>query len=306
MVRPTLLLSIDFEDWNQLVHRSLGLHDWDIAREPFRRQTREVLSMLDAVHARATFFVLGMTAKNYPSLVEEVAARGHEIACHGHWHRRAFTQSSDGFRRDVEACVELIERIVGRAPTGYRAPAFSINRDSMWAYDVLADLGFEYDSSQYDSPRVPRRIGSVPTTPYRLALASGRELWELPVAVWKLAGAAVPIGGGAYWRAFPRRLLLHALETTAREAGYPVLYFHPYECDPAPLRVSLPQAATRRQHVLATYKSLQRNPGRGRVAELLRVVADRFRLVSYEQARGEIEQRFGARTKALSPQGVLV
>src|SRR6186713_2772493 len=216
-VRPVakLLLSFDFEDWHQLVHRRLGRTDWASAGPALERQAEAIFALLDELGARATFFVLGMTAERYPDLVREIAARGHELACHGYAHQRVHEQTPDEFRRDVERCSELLEQLGGRRPLGYRAPAFSITRDTPWAYEALAQLGFRYDSSQYDSPRIPRRIRSVPATPYRLELPSGREIWEFPVTVWRVRGRAVPIGGGAYWRVLPAPLLRRALRQVA-------------------------------------------------------------------------------------------
>jgi polysaccharide deacetylase family protein (PEP-CTERM system associated) len=299
-----LLLSFDFEDWHQLVHRRLGLADWDSRGPALERQTDAILSLLDELGVRATFFLLGMTAERYPDLVRELGARGHDLACHGYEHARVFEQSPDTFRRDLERSVELIESLTGRRPTGYRAPAFSINRETVWAYETLCDLGFQYDSSQYDSPRIPNRIRPVPPQPYRLTLPSGREIWELPLTVWRVRGRAIPIGGGAYWRGLPASLLRRGLRQAA--APYAVLYFHPYELDPAPLRAALPEAPTARQRVAAVGRGLQRNPGRRRIPKRIRAIAREFPLVSYEETYGEIVERNGARPRSLSREGDLV
>jgi polysaccharide deacetylase family protein (PEP-CTERM system associated) len=299
-----LLLSFDFEDWHQLVHRRLGLAGWNSRGPALERQTDAILSLLDELGVRATFFLLGMTAERYPDLVRELGARGHDLACHGYEHTRVFEQSPDTFRRDLERSVELIESLTGRRPTGYRAPAFSINRDTVWAYETLCDLGFQYDSSQYDSPRIPNRIRPVPPQPYRLTLPSGRDIWELPLTVWRVRGRAIPIGGGAYWRGLPASLLRRGLRQAADP--YAVLYFHPYEIDPAPLRAALPEAPTARQRLAAVGKGLKRNPGRKRIPDRIRAIAREFPLVSYEEAHGEIVERNRARPRSLSREGVLV
>jgi polysaccharide deacetylase family protein (PEP-CTERM system associated) len=289
-----LLLSIDFEDWHQLVHRRLGRADWDRRGPALERQTEAVLALLDELDVRATFFVLGMTAARYPDLVREAAARGHELACHGYAHERAYDQTREAFRADLERGLEALDAAADVRAAGYRAPAFSITRDTPWAYDVLAELGFEYDSSQYDSPRIPRRIESVPRTPYRLRLESGAELWELPVAA-----GALPVGGGAYWRALPARVIARALRGLIAEGGAPALYFHPYEFDPEPLRADV-------HGVAATLRGLRRNVARGTVAARLRKIAGQFPLVSYGTAVKDLSERPGARSKTLSGAGVLV
>jgi peptidoglycan-N-acetylglucosamine deacetylase len=294
--RPRLLLSIDFEDWHQLVHRRLGHPDWDRPRPEFPRHVHALLDLLDDLGARATFFLLGMTVANYPELVAEVAERGHEPASHGYAHGRVHAQTPEGFRSDVERSIETIEQATGRRPAAYRAPAFSITRRTPWAYDVLAELGVTIDSSQYDSPRVPDRLGGIPDAPYRLQTHGGRELWEYPVATW----GPLPIGGGGYWRLLPGQAIRRGLH----EFG--VLYFHPYEFATEPLRADLHAAATVRQRLLAAFRSAWRNTGRDLVARRLREVARTHRLVSYDQAGDDIARHYGTRSRALSQEGVLV
>jgi len=286
--RPALALSFDFEDWTQLVRRRLGSANWDRPGAALERQMQVVFGLLDDLDANATFFLLGMTAARYPALVERIAARGDEIACHGYAHARVYEQTPDEFWRDVAESVELIERLTGRRPVGYRAPAFSINVDTPWAYEILAELGFAYDSSLYDSPRIRRRLRGAPAAPHRLELESGRELWELPLAVWRVSGRTLPVGGGAYWRVLPAPLLARALGHVADHTPYPALYFHPYECDPEPLKVPLAEQPTPRQRLFAALKDVQRNPGRRRVVPRIRKIAEQFRFVTYEEARAAV------------------
>ena len=303
MGAPPLVLSFDVEDWGQLMRRSLGDRSFTPSGAAFERQLRAVLGLLEELSASATFFLLGATIERYPELTRELAERGHELASHGFSHDRVFAQTAGEFRRDVERSIDTIESLTGRRPVGYRAPAFSITRDTPWAYEVLADLGFAYDSSQYDSPRVAGRLDGLPATPYRLRLASGRELWELPVATAPLAGRRVPVGGGSYWRLLPGRVLAAALRRAASPA---MLYFHPYECDPKLLRAALPPGAGARERLKALAWFLWFNPGRKRIPAHIRRVAQEFRLVSYEEAHVDIAERHGARTRTLSQDGVLV
>jgi len=278
-----LILSIDFEDWNQLARRRIGYAGWDVRGPALARQTGALLDVLDELRARATFFVLGITARRYPELVRQLAERGHELASHGFAHRRVYDGTAEDLRGDLERSIELIGELSGKRPLGYRAPAFSINRATPWAYEVLAELGFAYDSSQYDSPRIPARIRPVPAAPFALELESGRALVELPVAVWRVRSRGVPVGGGAYWRALPGHVLMRGLQSAA-EAGTAALYVHPYECDPEPLRCSLPQDAPPALRARARVRELQRNPGRRRVLSRLRAVGHHFRLLTCEQA----------------------
>jgi polysaccharide deacetylase family protein (PEP-CTERM system associated) len=304
--RPTLVFSFDLEDWHQIVHRDLGIEGWNRPRPEFGRQMRAVFELLEEVGARSTFFALGMCAEQYPEVVADVVERGHEIACHGYAHERVFEQTPDEFRTDVERCVTLIEQICGRRPLGFRAPAFSIGRRSAWAYEVLADLGFRYDSSQYDSPRVGDRLRGIPAGPYRLQLASGRELLEFPIAVYTNGRRTLPIGGGSYWRLLPQRLLHHALVGGGATRSERVLYFHPYECDPVPLAAELPLGATPRQRLAASSKRLYWNLGRAGLVAKIRALAGSARLVTFEELLADVDQRASTRPRALSREGALV
>jgi hypothetical protein len=142
--------------------------------------------------------------------------------------------------------------------------------------------------------------------PCWLELEGGRELWELPISVARIAGRQVPVGGGSYWRLLPKRVLFAGLRGATRENAFPVLYFHPYELDPEPLRARLPESPSPRQRLKAMERAAWRNAGRSLVARRLRAAAREFRLVSYEQAYGDIDQRYGTRTRSLSREGVLV
>lgn len=305
--RPPLLLGFDFEDWEQLVRRRLGIEGWDRPYAAFPRQIHAIFDLLEELDATATFFLVGMTAKNYPVLVEEMVGRGHEVACHGYAHVPVRLQTPEEFRADVEAALVTIERLARRRPVGYRAPVFSITRETAWALDVLAELGFSWDSSQHDSPRIRRRLAGIPSTPFALETPAGRVLWEFPIAVWRTGRWAVPVGGGSYWRVLPWRLLERGLVDRGASAAGAALYFHPYEFDPEPLRVELPPGASTGQHLRGLQRRLRASPLRARIPRALRRLGrQQVRLTSYENAYEELTARYAGRTKSLSGEGVLV
>ncbi len=283
--QSTLLLSVDFEDWHQLVRRRVGVASWEQPGPALRRQTEALLGLLDELGVRATFFILGMAARSHPELVEAVVARGHEIGCHGDAHLPVHAQTPQEFADDLRAARTTIEELTGQRPVGYRAPAFSITRDCPWAYEVLADEGFGYDASQHDSPRIRKR--SVPSTAAPHALELGRrKLWEFPVAVWRGGGQArVPVGGASYWGVLPTALVLKGLRAAGPMAG---LYLHPHELDPQPLKAMLPRSATPAQRVHGMLRGAQRNLARWRAAEVLRAIAGRHQLIPYGEAHAKL------------------
>jgi polysaccharide deacetylase family protein (PEP-CTERM system associated) len=284
--RRTLLLSVDFEDWHQLVRRRVAAANWREAGPALAGQTRALLKLLDELGVRATFFILGMAARSHPDLVEEVAAAGHEIACHGDEHLPVHSQSREEFAADLRRAVSTIERLTESPPLGYRAPAFSIDERSPWAYEVLAAEGFAYDASEHDSPRLHEAGVVLGRGPHRLELPDG-ELWELPVAVWYPRKYRVPVGGPSYWATVPVPLVLRGLDEVAPMAG---LYTHPYEFDPETLNPLLPPSTPPSQLIRAELRTLRRNLARRRTAIVLRAIAKRHRLIPYGEAYAQLSR----------------
>ena len=284
--RQTLLLSVDFEDWHQLVRRRVRAPNWDEAGPALARQTRALLDLLAELGVRATFFVLGMAARSHPALLEDVVVGGHEIACHGDAHLPVHTQSASEFAADLRAAVATIEQVSGRRPLGYRAPAFSIDDRCPWAHEVLAAEGFAYDASEHDSPRLRGPASDRQGAPRRLAVASG-ELWELPVAVWHARGRRIPVGGPSYWGTMPTTVVLRGLRAAGAMAG---LYMHPYEFDPSPLRAQLPAGCSGAQRLHGSLRALQRNSARRRAPHVLRAIAERHRLIPYGEAHAQLSR----------------
>jgi polysaccharide deacetylase family protein (PEP-CTERM system associated) len=305
VARRTLLLSFDLEDCDQLLARRFGNPDWDRPWDAFERQLGRALDLLDSLDAKATFFVLGITARNHPDSVRELARRGHDIAAHGFGHQPVFAQSRDEFHRDVLRSLELISSLAGSRPIGYRAPAFSLSRETAWALDVLADLGIRYDSSLYDSPRHPHRLGGIPDAPCRIELSSGRHLWEFPIAVARWGRLRLPVGGGSYWRVLPPVALRACLVRGAASESLP-LYFHPYECDDRRLNLPLPERPSLLQRALAATYWARAKPGWGTLPDRLRGMARHFDLATYASAFERLSNDNGSRTRALSASGVII
>ena len=106
-----------------------------------------VLTLLASSDVKATFFVLGEVAADHTSMNQKIAGEGHEIACHGYRHGLVSRQTPQQFRTDARQANALLEDITGERVLGYRAPNFSIGSTEAWAYDILLEEGFRYDSS---------------------------------------------------------------------------------------------------------------------------------------------------------------
>jgi len=193
------ILTIDLEDYFQ-VHafsRVIRYEDWDKFECRIERNTDRLLEILDDVSqnskfitqdsnldhsithslnnsltrkVQATFFILGWIAERYPGLVRRIQKEGHEIACHGYAHQLVYTQSRDEFRQDVKRAKSILEDITGSEVIGYRAPSYSITNKSQWAFEVLIEEGFKYDSSIFPVRHDFYGIPNAPRFPFVVSL----------------------------------------------------------------------------------------------------------------------------------------
>jgi polysaccharide deacetylase family protein (PEP-CTERM system associated) len=242
------VLTVDVEEYHHGVEFAHALGAAARARLPSRvvEQTERLLDLLARHGARATFFVLGSLAERFPRLVRALAAGGHEVASHGWDHTPVYALGPRGFRRDVRRARQAIEQALGAPIDGYRAPNYSIRRDTPWAVRILVEERHLYDSSVH--PIVHDRYGfpEAPRFPYRWP---GEALWEVPVGTARFAGVNLPVGGG-FFRLFPRPLLHAAIASVNHREGRPlVLYVHPWELDPAQPRPPMPWAHRFRHYV---------------------------------------------------------
>lgn len=214
-------LTIDLEDWTQSVLGS----DMPIT-ECVLKNTDRVLDFLKRHQLKATFFALGKVCEKFPALLPRVVEHGHEIGTHGFGHELVFNLTPQQFADDVGRSLDLIEKQTGHRPIGYRAPAFSITRRSLWAGPILADLGLRYSSSIF--PIAGRRYG-IPDAPRYPHDWSTCDLKEFPLTTLRLFGKNIPVAGGGYLRLFPARFTALAIRDANRKGQPATIYLHPYE-----------------------------------------------------------------------------
>ena len=229
------VLSFDLEDWYQLANRRIT-GALIPARDTILRQVDALLAILSESDCKATFFVLGLVAERYPELVRDLAADGHEIASHGYSHTVLGRLDRAEFERETRRSKDLLQQITGQEVVGYRAPEFSIGRDTGWALEVLAGLGFLYDSSIF--PIRHPRYGIPGFDPHpRLYATPCGEIAELPLSKVDVVGTSIPVAGGGYFRILPLAVLDRSVQLL-NARGLPfITYFHPYEFDPEYLDV---------------------------------------------------------------------
>lgn len=223
----TLILTVDVEDWAQsTLDTSLP-----ITSRAFRN-TEYLLDLMAEEGRKMTCFVLGKFAERYPESVRRMAREGHEVASHGYGHINIYEQSLEDFRADVRRSKAQLEDLTGQVVRGYRAPNFSLGPAGYWPLEVLAEEGFDYDSSIFPSSIYRHGRADWPSHPVQVVLPSGHGLVELPAATTRLLGRALPVAGGGYHRLMPWPLIhwLSARSMMANEIF--TLYCHPYEFDP--------------------------------------------------------------------------
>jgi polysaccharide deacetylase family protein (PEP-CTERM system associated) len=261
---PLAAFTVDVEDWYQ------SCVDFDAPiTERVVRNVDRVLAVLDDHGVKGTFFVQGKVAETFPRLVRDLVSAGHEIQSHGYSHRPLFAMNRRELRDELERARKTVEDASGLRVNAFRAQDFSIVAGNLWALDVLADVGFEIDSSIF--PMRMRRYGIAgwDAQPQRLTLESGATLLEVPVAVWTKGRWRLPVAGGGYFRLLPESVLDRALRAILDSGRPAVVYTHPYEFNPreldeyggrVPERLRLAQSLGRQSLVARVGRLLSRLP----------------------------------------------
>lgn len=268
---PVHVFTVDVEEWFHVsaFERIVDRADWPTLPRRAGASVDRLLELLAQHGSRGTFFVLAWLAERSPDIVRRIADAGHEVASHGWWHNRVTIQRPEEFRDDVRRARRVLEDITGRAVLGYRAPSFSIVPGLEWAFDILIEEGYRYDSSVFPIRRSSAYgFPGAPEEPYRIARPTG-ELIELPITPFRLGRLRVPSSGGAYFRHLPYALTAATLRQCASRRSPGVFYLHPWEIDPAQPRVAA-SALTRIRHY----------GGLGRTETRLRRLLREFRFAS--------------------------
>ena len=234
-------LTVDVEDYFHVsaLAPSIERSSWTSRESRVVGNTKRLLELFDQFGAKGTFFVLGWVAERYPQLVTDIARRGHEVACHGLSHRLVYEQSPEEFREETQHAKKVLEDITGAAVLGYRAASYSIVRESLWALDILVELGFAYDSSIFPVRHDRYGIPSAERMPHRMSTPGDASIVEWPLATAQVFGCTLPVAGGGYFRLLPYWLTRWGLASINRHESQPfIFYLHPWEIDPGQPRVA--------------------------------------------------------------------
>ncbi len=258
------ILTIDLEDYFMVsaFDSVVSRKDWDLFESRVENNTRRLLEIVKKVEqgrqgqcfpsslgVKATFFVLGWVGERYPQLIKEIRDQGHEIASHGYDHKLVHRMGPEEFRDDIRKSKAILEDVIGEEVIGYRAPSYSISNNSLWAFKILAEEGYRYDSSIFpihhdlygmpEAPRFPYDIVCQANGDIKfLSLGATRlmpgtlSLIEFPLSTIRFFHLNLPVCGGGYFRLLPYRVTKRALRWIHQgEKKSFIFYLHPWEID---------------------------------------------------------------------------
>ena len=242
-------LSVDVEDWFQVgaFEGVIDRSNWDGLSDRVERNCSAILDMFAKADVKATFFALGWVAQRHGPLMRRIVEAGHELASHGWDHERVFRMDRAGFTADLERSRKVLEDASGVQITGYRAPSFSIDGRTPWAYMALAEQGYAYSSSV--APITHDHYGWRDAPRFAFKPLPWSDLIEIPVTTAQFAGRRLAAGGGGFFRVLPYGFSRWAIrQVNTRDQRPAVFYFHPWEIDPDQPRVTGASLRSRVRH----------------------------------------------------------
>jgi len=246
VIKVNIALTIDVEHWwcNEFLKKYLPKKREDQLVE----SVKFILDILDKHNVRGTFFVLGSAIEEHPEVLEMIYERGHEIGSHAYSHKPLYRLTKEQFEEEIKQSIKIIHKITGEKPLGFRAPHFSINNKTKWAFEILGKYGFKYDSSIFPIKTNLYGVPNAPLEPYYPSKEdvskpdSEGKLIEFPLTVFRISKINVPVSGGFYLRAFPLWFIKLVLKKISKERPT-VVYIHPWEIYPRTPRLKVPPFA---------------------------------------------------------------
>ncbi|WP_274364175.1 polysaccharide deacetylase family protein [Paenibacillus thermotolerans] len=225
-------LTVDVEEYFHANLLNIPASDWGNYESSVEVNTRRLLDCFDRFGVKATFFIVGWVASEYPLLVKEIAERGHEIGSHSGRHRLLTELDANRFREDIRSSKQLLEDISGQEIYQYRAPSWSLGESRYEWFSILEEEGYRIDSSLLPFKTTIGGSYRAPYRPFRPVVGERKHsIVEFPATVWKQGPIRFPLAGGFYLRSLPITLTAFLLERINRERPG-MVYVHPWEMDP--------------------------------------------------------------------------
>ena len=267
------ILTFDIEDWWVYDYYSIGKKEDYLPR--LNTYLNQILDILEEKDILATFFCLGEVALHYPTIIKDIAKRGHDIGCHSFGHHFFENATPKEFSDDTYKALDTIQNIIGKKVLSYRAPAFSITEKNNWAFEILIENGIEYDCSIFPAKRDFGGYSSFHQKGPSLINYKGSFIKEFPISISSIFGKEIVYSGGGYFRLFPYPFI----KSIMNKSDYVMTYFHIKDFDKEQKRIySSFNGASASMRYLKNYLGLK-----GNYSKFRKLISD-FDFVSVEQA----------------------
>jgi len=223
------ILTFDIEEWFHILANDSTKteKEWNNYECRVHKNMERIFNILEQHNQKATFFCLGWIAEKYPEVINEISKRGYEIASHTHTHQLAFEQTKEEFKSDVERSIKTLEDTIGKKIRIFRAPGFSITENNTWAFEILAELGIEIDSSIFTAHRAHGGFPSYGKSQPSLININGYKIKEFPINTLSILSNHLIFSGGGYFRLAPYSII----KILTKKSDYLMAYFHPRDFD---------------------------------------------------------------------------
>lgn len=258
-------MSVDLEDF----YIRSPFEEWDGFESRILEPTNFILEIFEKYKITATFFTLGYIAKRHPELIEKIISKGHEVSSHSFAHKEVKNMTKKEFEDDLVKSLSTIKTITGEEPLGFRAPRFSITKESFWAFDIMRKY-LKYDSSIFPVDHIQYGIPNAPRTVYKMSSINplnedeNSDFFELPMATLPITGVGkIPIAGGFWLRLLPIYLIKFGIKKMNKNNSVATFYIHPHDLDVKKPKISgypwhlywnLSGARKKFEHIIKNFK----------------------------------------------------
>jgi len=132
---------------------------------PHPTHTEEILDILKEYNVKATFFIVGVNAERYPSIVKRTFDEGHELGNHTYNHVFINRVSDEEVLKEIRMTDEVIKRITGTTPVIFRPPGGAYNDSKV---EVISSAGHKcilwswwQDTRDWSCPAVDKVVSTV-------------------------------------------------------------------------------------------------------------------------------------------------
>ena len=221
------IMTFDIEDWYCHDVKTDNLV-WEEQEVRIYDGVEKILTALNEYDLKATFFCLGWLAEHHPAVIKQISDAGHQIGCHSYRHELATKLSPKQFRENTYRAKSALENVIGKSVDLYRAPAFSITEDNLFAFETLVELGFTTDCSVFPARRDDGGMPSYKFGEPGILEHNGMMLKEFPIHPYEILGKRIVYSGGGYFRLFPYWMI----KMLTKRQDYVMAYLHPSDFDP--------------------------------------------------------------------------